>query len=39
MGFIVGRWPDNSRANLIALALIFVLFPALCWFAWWFVKG
>jgi hypothetical protein len=35
----VARWPDNTRANLTALALIFVLLPLLCWLCWWFVRG
>lgn len=35
----MARWPDNPRANFIALLLIFGLLPLLCWFAWWFVKG
>jgi len=35
----MARWPDNSRANVIALLLIFGLLPLLCWLTWWFVKG
>ena len=35
----MARWPDNSRANMIALILVFALFPALCWLAWWWVRG
>ncbi len=35
----MGRWPDNTRSNLIAFLLMFVLFPLLCLFAWWFVRG
>jgi hypothetical protein len=34
----MARWPDNARANLIALGMIFVLLPLLCWLAWWYVK-
>jgi predicted Na+-dependent transporter len=30
----MARWPDNFRANLIGIALIFVLFPLLCWATW-----
>lgn len=30
----MARWPDNFRANLIGFAMIFVLFPALCWVCW-----
>jgi hypothetical protein len=33
----MARWPDNARANLIALLLIFVGVPVLCWLCWWFV--
>jgi hypothetical protein len=35
----MARWPDDNRATLIAAALIFVLFPLLCWLTWWFVRG
>jgi hypothetical protein len=35
----MGRWPDNTRANWLTFALIFVLFPLLCLLAWWFVRG
>jgi hypothetical protein len=34
----MARWPDNFRANIVALILMFVLLPALCWLAWWYVK-
>jgi len=34
----MARWPDQFRSNLIAILLIFVLFPVLCWLAWWWVK-
>jgi hypothetical protein len=33
----MGRWPDNTRSNLLTLAIVFALFPLLCWLAWWFV--
>ena len=35
----MARWPDNLRANLIAAVLIFLLTPALCWLAWWWLRG
>lgn len=35
----MGRWPDNTRSNLITLLLIFLLFPLLCALAVWFVRG
>jgi hypothetical protein len=35
----MARWPDNARSNLIAIALIFLGLPALCWLCWWFVRG
>jgi hypothetical protein len=35
----MARWPDNARANVIALLLIFVLLPLLCWLAWRWVTG
>lgn len=34
----MARWPDHARANLIAILLIFVGLPLLCWLAWWYVK-
>jgi hypothetical protein len=30
----MARWPDNARANLLGFALIFGVFPLLCWLAW-----
>ena len=30
----MARWPDERRAKLIALVLVFVLFPLLCWLSW-----
>jgi TRAP-type C4-dicarboxylate transport system permease small subunit len=30
----MARWPDERKANLIALALVFALFPLLCWLSW-----
>lgn len=35
----MARWPDNSRSNLIALALIFGLFPLLAWLCVLFMRG
>lgn len=35
----MGRWPDNSRSTLLTFALIFLLFPALAWLCWWYVRG
>ena len=35
----MARWPDNTRANLIAIGLMLVLLPLLCLWAWWFVRG
>lgn len=35
----MGRWPDNTRSTIITFVLIFVLFPLLCYLAWWFVAG
>lgn len=35
----MARWPDNTRSLLMTILLIFVLFPLLCWLAWWFVSG
>ena len=34
----MARWPDNTRSTLIALAMIFVLLPLLCWLCWRFVQ-
>lgn len=34
----MARWPDNSRSNLYAALLMFVLLPLLCWLAWVYVK-
>jgi TRAP-type C4-dicarboxylate transport system permease small subunit len=30
----MARWPDERKANLIAIALVFALFPFLCWLSW-----
>jgi hypothetical protein len=35
----MARWPDNSKANLIAVALIFGLFPLLAWLCWRWLRG
>jgi hypothetical protein len=35
----MGRWPDDSRSVATTAAIIFILFPLLCWLAWWFVRG
>jgi hypothetical protein len=35
----MGRWPDEKRTTLVTALLMFVLFPALCWLTWWFVRG
>ncbi|GIX03819.1 MAG: hypothetical protein KatS3mg113_0825 [Planctomycetaceae bacterium] len=35
----MARWPDTPRADLIALLLIFVLLPVLCWCAWWWINS
>jgi hypothetical protein len=35
----MARWPDTTRSNVIALVMIFGLFPLLCLLAWWFVRG
>jgi hypothetical protein len=35
----MARWPDNLRANVWAILLIFVGLPLLCWLAIWFVRG
>lgn len=35
----MARWPDNIRATLLTALLIFVLFPLLCFLAWWFVTS
>jgi hypothetical protein len=34
----MARWPNERRANLIAIGLIFVLFPCLCWLTWWLMQ-
>ena len=34
----MGRWPDDKRSQLSTFVIMFVLFPLLCWLAWWFVK-
>jgi len=34
----MARWPDDTRSTLTTFALIFLLLPALCWLAWWFVR-
>jgi hypothetical protein len=35
----MGRWPDDNRPQFITMLLIFFLLPALCYLAWWFLKG
>lgn len=30
----MARWPDERKANLIAITLVFALFPVLCWLSW-----
>jgi len=35
----MGRWPDNDRMTLVTAVIIFVLFPAVAFLAWWFVEG
>ena len=35
----MGRWPDNTRANIITAVLIFLVLPLLCLLAVWFVRG
>jgi len=35
----MARWPDESKANVIAIALVFALFPLLCWLCWWWIKS
>ena len=34
----MARWPDNLRANIWAILLIFIGFPLLCWLAIWFAR-
>jgi hypothetical protein len=36
---LMGRWPDNNRSTMMTAALIFVVFPLLCWLALRFVNG
>lgn len=35
----MARWPDNWKSNAVTFALIFLLFPLLCWLAIRFVRG
>jgi hypothetical protein len=35
----MGRWPDNDRMTLVTAVIMFVLFPLVAFFAWWFVEG
>jgi len=30
----MARWPDERKANLVAIILVFTLFPLLCWLSW-----
>lgn len=34
----MGRWPDKPRSQWATFGILFVLFPLLCWLAWWFVR-
>ena len=33
----MARWPDNWKSNLLGFLIVFVLFPVLCWLAWWWM--
>jgi hypothetical protein len=35
----MARWPDNAKANFLAIGLIFGLFPLLAWLAYLWVQG
>jgi len=35
----MGRWPDNSRSEVMTFCGVFLLFPLLCALAWWLVRG
>jgi len=35
----MARWPDNWKSNLLGFLIVFVLFPLLCWLAWWWLQG
>ena len=38
-GTAMARWPDDTRSIVTTLALVFVVFPLLCLFAYWFIHG
>ncbi len=35
----MARWPDSPRSNVIAIVLVFALFPLLCWLAAAYIRG
>lgn len=34
----MARWPDNLKSNVVGFIIVFVLFPILCWLAWWWLN-
>jgi hypothetical protein len=34
----MARWPDNWKSNVIGFLIVFVLFPLLCFLAWWWMR-
>jgi hypothetical protein len=34
----MARWPDNGISNFVRFVIVFVLFPLLCWLAWWWLN-
>ena len=34
----MGRWPEQRRSQWTTFGILFVFFPLLCWWAWWFVR-
>ncbi len=38
-GLVMARWPRHAWTTLFTYGAIFVLFPALCWLAYAWVRG
>jgi hypothetical protein len=35
----MARWPRTAWTTVFTYGAVFVLFPVLCWLAYWFVEG
>jgi hypothetical protein len=35
----MARWPDDPRSIVTTMLLVFVVFPLLCFLAYWYIRG